>query len=152
MPTTTMTRLKGSKDGKKSERAKKSAADKKKDAEAKSRKKASDDAAQRERNSAKFRNSLIHHNNPPAVAAPPHPEPTVDNGAFELHGIPCWTKQVDPEEITAELDYNLEEKDKQESNDADADTPDAPATSVMNTYLQAIQRCLKYKVLKDMKN
>jgi hypothetical protein len=45
-----MARLKGSKDGKKRERAKKSVADKKKDAEAKIRKKASDDATQRERN------------------------------------------------------------------------------------------------------
>jgi hypothetical protein len=36
--------------------------------------------------------------------------------------------------------------------DADADTLDAPATSVMNTYLQAIQSCPKYEVLKDTKN
>ena len=146
-----MVRLKGSKDGKKRERAKKSAADKKKDAEAKSQKKASEDATQRERNGANFRTSLFHHSNPPAIATPPHPEPTVSNDAVKLLGIPCWTEQVDPKEITSELDYNLEEEDEHEYNDADADTPDAPETSVMNTYLRAIQARLEYEVLEDRK-
>jgi hypothetical protein len=104
---------------------------------------------QRERNGATFRTSLFHHSNPSAAAAPPHPEPTVNNDTVKLHGIPCWTKQVDPEEITAELDYNLEEEDEeeQEYDDADVDTSDAPATSVINTYLRAIQTRLKYEVL-----
>jgi hypothetical protein len=29
---------------------------------------------------------------------------TGDDSAVKLRGIPCWTEQVDPEEITAELD------------------------------------------------
>jgi hypothetical protein len=89
----------------------------------------------RERNGANFRTSLFHHSNPPAVAAPPNPEPTVDNDAVELHGIPCWTKQVDPEEITAELDYNLEEEDEQEYNDADAAN-----RKILGSRLQEVQR------------
>jgi hypothetical protein len=145
-----MGRPKGSQDAKQRTRATKPPADKKKDAEAKSRKKASDAATERARNVANFRASLLGHSNPPAVAAPAHPDPTVDNDAVELRGIPCWTEQVNPEEITAELDYNLEEEDD-EYNDADADTSDAPATSVMNTYLQAIQTRLKYEVLEDTK-
>jgi hypothetical protein len=91
---------------------------------------------------------LFHHSNPSAAATPPHPEPTVDNDTVELHDIPCWTKQVYPEELTAELDYNLEEEDEQEQEyddgDADVDTSDAPAISVINTYLRAIQIRLKY--------
>jgi hypothetical protein len=148
----TMARLNGSKDGKKRERATKSAADKKKDAEAKRQKKASEDATQRERNGAHFRTSLFHHNNPPAIATPPHPEPTVDHDAVELLGIPCWTEQVDPEEITAELDYDLEEEDEHEYDDADADTLDAPETSVINIYRRAIQARLKFEVLEDTRN
>jgi len=143
-----MARLKGSRDRKQRERRPKSAADKKKDDDAKVRKKTRDEASQRERNGAIFRASLFHGSNPPAVAAPPQPEPTVDNDAVELHGIPCWTDQVDPEEITAELDYNLVEE--QECNDVDtSDTTDAPANSVMNTYLRAIQTHLKFEVFED---
>jgi hypothetical protein len=56
MPTT-MASLKGSKEGKKCERANNSAADKKKDAEAKSQKKVSNDATQRERNGANRKES-----------------------------------------------------------------------------------------------
>jgi hypothetical protein len=83
---------------------------------------------------------------------PAHTEPTVDSDAVELRGIPCWTEQVDPEEITAELDYSLEEEE-QECNDADtSDTSDAPATSVMNTYLRAIQTRLKNEVLEGTKD
>jgi hypothetical protein len=66
----------------------------------------SDEATQRKRNAASFRTSLFRHSNPPAVTAPPYPEPTVDNDAVEIRGIPYWTEQVDPEEISAELDYN----------------------------------------------
>ena len=151
MPATTA-RLIGSKDGTNRARKTKSAADKKKDAEAKSQKKASEDATQRERNGAHFRTSLFHHNNPPSIATPPHPEPTaVDHDAVELRGIPCWTEQVDPEEITAELDYNLEEEDGQEYNDADADTLDAPETSVINIYLRAIQARLNTRRSKTQK-
>jgi hypothetical protein len=83
---------------------------------------------------------MFGHSNRPAIAGRPHLEPTIDNDAVKLRGIPCWTEQVHPEEITAELNYNLEEKE-QECNDAD--TSDAPATSVMNAYLQAIQTRLK---------
>jgi hypothetical protein len=144
-----MARLKGSKDGKKRERTKKSAADKRKDAEAKSQKKASNEATHRARNAANFRTSLFGPSYPPT---PPHLEPTVDdNDAVELHGIPCWTEQVDPEEIIAELSDNLGEEEDQEYDD-DPDILDAPAASVMNTYLQAIQTRLKYEVLGDTKD
>ena len=56
MPTA-MASLKGSKEGKKCERAKKSATAKKKDAEAKSQKKLSNDDMQRERNGANRKGS-----------------------------------------------------------------------------------------------
>jgi hypothetical protein len=76
---------------------------------------------------------VFHHSsNPPAVATPPHPEPTIANDAVKLRG--CWTEQIDPNEMTAKLDYNLEKEDKQEYDDADADTSDAPATSALIHY------------------
>jgi hypothetical protein len=145
-----MARLKGSKDSKQRERRPKSASDKKRDNSAKVRQKARDEALQRERNGATFRSSLFRGSKSQAVAAPPQPKPTVMNDAVELHGIPCWTEQVDPEAITAELDYDLDEE--QECNDVDAsDTSDAPADSVMNSYLRAIQTRLKFEVLEDTK-
>ena len=126
-----LARSKGSKDGKKRERTKKSAADKRKDAEAKSQKKAADEATQRARNATNFRTSLFG----PYVAAPPHLEPTVDeNDAVELHGIPCWTEQVDPKEIRAELGDNLGEDDDQEYDDAD--TSDAPKNILIRQMRQ----------------
>jgi hypothetical protein len=113
MPST-MARLKGSRHCKPRERT---VADKKNDAEAKSWKKVSDEATrtQRERNDANFRSSFFRHSSPPVVAAPAY----FGNNAVVLHGtgIPCWAEQVDPEEITTELDYNLEEE--QECNNAD---------------------------------
>jgi hypothetical protein len=82
------------------------------------------------------------------------PEPTVDNDAVEISGITYGAEQVDAQEITVELNYNLEE-DEQECNDTDADTSDtsdAPATSVMNTYLRSIQTRLKYEVLENIED
>lgn len=146
-----MARLKGSRDSKQRKRRTKSVAEKKKDNDAKVRQKTRDEALQRDRNGVNFRASLFRGSNSKAVAVPPQPEPTVDNDAVELRRIPCWTEQVDPEEITAELDYNLVEE--QECNDVDtSDTSDAPEDSVMNSYLRAIQTRLKLEVLEDTKD
>jgi hypothetical protein len=47
------------------------------------------------------------------------------------------------------------EEEEQECNDADADTsdtPNAPATSVMDTYLPAIQTRLQYERRREVRH
>ena len=74
----------------------------------------------------------------------PNPQPD----AVEIQGIPHWTEQFNPWEITAQLDAaeNDEGSKEEEDTDDDAQKFNLPADSVMNIYLQAIQSRIKYEV------
>jgi hypothetical protein len=140
-------RTQGSKDTKPRKRSKKTDFQKKKDAENRAKKKAQQESIEEcARNLASFRASLLagggRASSTDDSIVPPNPNPLPD--AVEIHGIPHWTEQLNPGEITAQLDADNDEGDEEATDDAK--NLNLPADSVMNIYLQAIQSRVKYEV------
>ena len=139
-------RTQGSKDTKPRKRSKKTDFQKKKDAENRAKKKAQQESIECARNLASFRASLLAGGQRTSSSVdsivPPIPDPLPD--AVEIQGIPHWTEQLNPGEITAQLDAENDEGKEEDADDAK--NFNLPADSVMNIYLQAIQSRVKYEV------
>ena len=104
-------RKQGSKDTKPRKRSKKTDFKKKVDAETRAMKKAEQEAAECARNLASFRASLHGVSRSTTESIPTIPEPLFAEAeqdplsdAVEIKGIPHWTEQLNPGEITAQLD------------------------------------------------
>jgi hypothetical protein len=139
-------RTQGSKATKPRKRSKKTDFQKKKDAENRAKKKAQQESIECARNLASFRASLLAGGQRTSSTVdsivPPIPDPLPD--AVEIQGIPHWTEQLNPGEITAQLDAENDEGKEEDADDAK--NFNLPADSVMNIYLQAIQSRVKYEV------
>jgi hypothetical protein len=136
-----MPQRKGSKDCRPRQRRKKAPEQKKKDDADKARRTAAQEKANRDRNAGLFRASLFHGQEQSSTATIAPEQQEQEDEAVQLHGVSSWTEQRNPEDISAELDYDSDdESEEAEANEADeadeANTnSDGPSNSVMNLYL-----------------